>query len=96
MKTYYIYNLENDDLSSIKEILENQLEMMNQKIYELQKSAGCIKSALADVSDGKWHKDFLDNNGAGFTFEDAEYVACELRASTIAYVKWAEVVEMEV
>ena len=40
-------NLENDDLSSIKEILENQLEMLNQKIYELEKSAGCIKSALA-------------------------------------------------
>lgn len=49
-----------------------------------------------ETTDGKWHKDFLDNNGAGFTFEDAEYVACELRASTISYVKWAEVVEMEV
>lgn len=40
-------SLENDDQSSIREILEKQLEMMNQKIYELQKSANCIKSALA-------------------------------------------------
>lgn len=51
--------------------------------------------ADADVSDGKWHKDYLDNNGAGFTFEEAEDVASEIRASTIADVKWAEVVEME-
>ncbi len=51
--------------------------------------------ADADISDGKWHEDYLDNNGAGFTFEEAEDVACKLRASTIADVKWAEVVEME-
>ena len=49
----------------------------------------------ADVSDGKWHKDTLDNNGAGFTLEDAERVACELRASTIQDTKWAEVVEIK-
>lgn len=48
-----------------------------------------------EISDGKWHKDFLDNNGAGFTFEEAEEVACELRASTIQDTRWAEVVEMK-
>lgn len=51
--------------------------------------------ADADVSDGKWHKDYLDNNGDGFTFEEAEDVASEIRTSTIQYTKWAEVVEME-
>ena len=48
-----------------------------------------------DVSDGKFHKDFLDNNGVGFSFEDAERVACELRASTVADVKWAEIVKIK-
>lgn len=47
-----------------------------------------------EVSDGKWHKDCLDNNGAGYAFEDAERIACELRASTIQDTKWAEVVEI--
>lgn len=53
-----------------------------------------FRYADVDVSDGKYHVDYLDNNGAGFTFEEAEHVASELRASTIADVKWAEVVEM--
>ena len=53
-------NLENDDLSSIKEILENQLEMMNQKIYELEKSAGCIKSALARLDENPDWDDIAD------------------------------------
>lgn len=53
-------NLENDDLSSIKEILENQLDMMNQKIYELEKSAGCIKSALARFDENPDWDDIAD------------------------------------
>ena len=54
-----------------------------------------FRYADVDVSDGKYHVDYLDNNGTGFTFEEAEHVASELRASTIADVRWAEVVEME-
>lgn len=48
-----------------------------------------------DITDGKWHQDFLDNNGDGFTFAEAEEVAGHLRASTICRVHWAEVVEMK-
>lgn len=53
-------NLENDDQSTIRDILENQLEMMNQKIYELQKSAGCIKSALARFDENPDWDDIAD------------------------------------
>lgn len=51
--------------------------------------------AEPDISDGKCHMDYLDNKGEGFTFEEAERIACEVRASNILDVKWAEVVEME-
>ena len=47
-----------------------------------------------DVTDGKWHKDYLDNNGEGYTFEDAESVACSLRTDTVCCKRWVEVVEM--
>lgn len=50
--------------------------------------------AEPDISDGKRHQDYLDNNGEGFNFEEAERIACEVRASNILDVKWAEVVEM--
>ena len=53
-------SLENDDQSSIREILEKQLEMMNQKIYELQKSATCIKSALARFDENPDWDDIAD------------------------------------
>lgn len=48
-----------------------------------------------EISDGKWHQDFLDNNGDGFTFEDAERAAGLLRVSNVCRVHWAEVVEMK-
>lgn len=51
--------------------------------------------ADAEVSDGKWHSDFLDNNGEGMTFEDAERTACELRAQSVTYTRNVDVVEME-
>lgn len=51
--------------------------------------------ADADVSDGKYHFDTVDNNGEGFIFSDAEYIANNVRTSNILDVKWAEVVEME-
>ena len=53
-------SLENEDQSSIKEILEKQLEMMNQKIYELQKSAKCIESALARLDENPDWDDIAD------------------------------------
>lgn len=52
--------------------------------------------ADADVSDGKYHFDTVDNNGEGFIFSDAEYIANNVRTSNILDVKWAKVVEMEV
>ncbi len=39
-------SLENDEQSSIREILEKQLEMMNQKIYELQTLQALILCTL--------------------------------------------------
>lgn len=62
------------------------------KKYKVQFEFRC---ADLEVSDGKWHKDYLDNNGVGYTFEEAEDVACKLRASIIQDTKWAEVIEME-
>lgn len=53
-------SLENDDQSSIRETLEKQLEMMNQKIYELQKSAKCIKSAVARFDENPDWDDVAD------------------------------------
>lgn len=53
-----------------------------------------FKVADYEVSDGKWHRDFLDNNGAGFTFSDAERVAGELRSNTFAYCRNIEIVKI--
>ncbi len=53
-------SLENDDQSSIRGILENQLEMMNQKIYELRKAAKCIESALARFDENPDWDDIAD------------------------------------
>lgn len=48
-----------------------------------------------EVSDGKWHKDFLDNNGKGFTFEDAEKLAGDLRYNEFVHHRNVDVVEIE-
>lgn len=53
-----------------------------------------FKVADVDASDRRWHKDYLDNNGAGFTFEQAELVACDLRAGNVCYHRNVNVVEM--
>jgi len=53
-------SLENDEQSSIREILEKQLEMMNQKIYELQKAAKCIESAIARFDENPDWDDIAD------------------------------------
>ena len=53
-------SLENDEQSSIREILEKQLEMMDQKIYELQKAAKCIESALARFDENPDWDDIAD------------------------------------
>ena len=45
-------NLENSDRESITGILQNQVEMMEQKIWELQKAVKCIRAVLART-DGK-------------------------------------------
>ena len=36
-------------------------------------------------SDGKWHNDYLDNNGEGFTYEEAEDLAQHLRGMSFPY-----------
>ena len=53
-------SLENDEQSTIREMLEKQLEMMNQKIYELQKAAKCIESALARFDENPDWDDIAD------------------------------------
>lgn len=47
-----------------------------------------------EITDHKWHKDFLDNNGDGFTFEEAERLACELRYDEFFRTRNIDVVEM--
>ena len=44
-------NLENNEQESITEALKNQLDLMEKKIYEMQKAADCIKVALARLSE---------------------------------------------
>lgn len=45
-------------------------------------------------TDGQWHETFLDNNGEGYDFDEAEYVACQLRASSVADHRNVEVQEV--
>ena len=47
-----------------------------------------------EISDGKWHKDYLNNDEKGFTFEEAESVAGDLRISSVSYNRNVEVVEL--
>ena len=42
---------------------------------------------LGNDSDFAWHRDFLDNNGKGFTAEEARNVAKYLQVSRVAKVK---------
>lgn len=42
---------------------------------------------LGDDSDFAWHRDFLDNNGNGFTAEEARNVAKDLQESRVAKIK---------
>ena len=44
-------NLEEDNQETIEETLRNQLALMEKKIYEMQKSADCIKVALARLKE---------------------------------------------
>ncbi len=47
-----------------------------------------------EETDGKWHKDFVDNNGKGFNYGEALHVAYELMQSSIARVRSAKPVKM--
>ncbi|WP_026652828.1 MerR family transcriptional regulator [Butyrivibrio proteoclasticus] len=53
-------SLENDEQESIADTLRKQLELMEKKIYELQKSAQCIKSALARLDENPDWDDVAD------------------------------------
>ncbi len=44
-------NLENNEQESIEETLKNQLELMERRIYEMNKAADCIKVALARLGE---------------------------------------------
>ena len=48
-----------------------------------------------EISDGNWHSDFLDNNGAGFTLEEAHEVAAMIRQNEYARTKKVDVQEMK-
>lgn len=48
-----------------------------------------------EVSDGKSHKDIIDNNGEGFIKSDAEYIAKHVKDSKILDVKDVQIKEME-
>ena len=53
-------NLENADEESITETLKKQLELMEKRIYEMKKSAECIKVALARLDENPDWDDVAD------------------------------------
>ena len=52
----------------------------------------CFINLDTETTDGEYHIDFLDNNGEGFTYEDAVHIAREL--SLREGVKWASIREI--
>lgn len=52
----------------------------------------CFINLDAETTDGEYHIDFLDNNGEGFTYEEAVETAREI--SLRDGVKWASIREM--
>ena len=46
------------------------------------------------VSDGRYHVTYLDNNGDGFSYEDAKNVSRQLKQSSIQRTAWTKIVEM--
>lgn len=54
-----------------------------------------FKNNDLEVSDGKFHKDYLDNNGAGFSYEDACDVARELHLTSVTDNRNIKIVEIE-
>lgn len=48
----------------------------------------------AEITDGLWHKDYLDNDGDGFDFEDASDIAMEMHYNTAYRHKNIKIVEM--
>ena len=53
-------NLENGDEESISETLRKQLELMENRIYEMKKAAECIKVALARLDENPDWDDVAD------------------------------------
>lgn len=49
-----------------------------------------------EISDGRWHEAEMNNNGQGYTFDEAESIACDLRSDVICDNRNVEVEEMEV
>lgn len=47
-----------------------------------------------ETTDGMYHETYLDNNGEGFTLQDAEDVAFELIQSDVGYCRNIHIVEM--
>lgn len=45
-------------------------------------------------SDGKYHRDFIDDNGKGFKYEDAKRLAIELQLSECTYNRNINIVEI--
>lgn len=52
----------------------------------------CFINLDTETTDGEYHIDFLDNNGEGFTYEEAVQTAREI--SLRDGVKWASIREM--
>lgn len=61
------------------------------KKYRVEFEFMCID---AGITDSKWHKDFLDNNGNGFKLSEAAIVACFLKANSVCYHRNIKIVEM--
>ena len=46
------------------------------------------------ITDNVFHKDYLDNNGDGFTLEEAENVAFDLRINSLCYFRYINIERM--
>lgn len=66
--------------------------MTNWKDTDRFKVRYCFINLDTETTDGEYHIDFLDNNGEGFTYEEAVETAREL--SLRDGVKWASIREM--
>lgn len=61
--------------------LQNRMEENRQFVEEIKVGTGMMYKIVFDFLgvDGAWHHDFLNDNGQGFVFADAIWIASDLK-----------------